>query len=98
MTPSAGGGQPLLQARGLRKAFGPQVVLDDLDLEVEQGECVVLIGGSGSGTPGRPGSPGTGAGDGSGTLGGVAGPGIGWSGMAGPGISIRALLAAERST
>jgi polar amino acid transport system ATP-binding protein len=39
----------LLEARGLRKVFGPQVVLDDLDLVVEQGECVVLIGGSGSG-------------------------------------------------
>ncbi|GAB2590986.1 amino acid ABC transporter ATP-binding protein [Microlunatus antarcticus] len=41
--------QPLLSAQGLRKAFGPQVVLDGLDLEVGAGECVVLIGGSGSG-------------------------------------------------
>ena len=39
----------LLQARGLRKVFGDQVVLDDLDLTVERGGCVVLIGGSGSG-------------------------------------------------
>ncbi|WP_375430221.1 amino acid ABC transporter ATP-binding protein [uncultured Friedmanniella sp.] len=39
----------LLEARGLRKAFGDQLVLDGLDLSVEAGECVVLIGGSGSG-------------------------------------------------
>jgi polar amino acid transport system ATP-binding protein len=39
----------LLEARGLRKAFGNNVVLDGLDLTVDQGECVVLIGGSGSG-------------------------------------------------
>ena len=48
-TPSTGSGDLLLEARGLRKTFGAQVVLDQLDLEVEQGECVVLIGGSGSG-------------------------------------------------
>ena len=40
---------PLLQAKGLRKSFGPQLVLDGLDLEVDAGDCVVLIGGSGSG-------------------------------------------------
>jgi polar amino acid transport system ATP-binding protein len=39
----------LLEARGLRKSFGAQLVLDGLDLEVEAGQCVVLIGGSGSG-------------------------------------------------
>ncbi|WP_281351026.1 amino acid ABC transporter ATP-binding protein [Microlunatus speluncae] len=39
----------LLRATGLRKAFGSQVVLDGLDLDVAEGECVVLIGGSGSG-------------------------------------------------
>ncbi|CAA9299692.1 MAG: ABC transporter, ATP-binding protein (cluster 3, basic aa/glutamine/opines) [uncultured Friedmanniella sp.] len=56
MSPSTGSGSgpgrpgvALLQARGLRKVFGAQVVLDDLDLDVQQGECVVLIGGSGSG-------------------------------------------------
>jgi polar amino acid transport system ATP-binding protein len=47
--PSTSSGHGLLQARGLRKVFGSQVVLDDLDLDVEAGECVVLIGGSGSG-------------------------------------------------
>ena len=40
---------PLLQATGLRKSFGSQLVLDGLDLEVDAGDCVVLIGGSGSG-------------------------------------------------
>ena len=40
---------PLLRATGLRKSFGPQLVLDGLDLEVDAGDCVVLIGGSGSG-------------------------------------------------
>jgi polar amino acid transport system ATP-binding protein len=40
---------PLLQARGLRKSFGSALVLDGLDLEVDAGGCVVLIGGSGSG-------------------------------------------------
>jgi polar amino acid transport system ATP-binding protein len=39
----------LLEARGLRKAFGSNVVLDGVDLTVDTGECVVLIGGSGSG-------------------------------------------------
>ena len=42
-------GPPLLEARGLRKSFGEQVVLDGLDLSVDAGACVVLIGGSGSG-------------------------------------------------
>ena len=39
----------LLEAHGLRKSFGAQLVLDGLDLHVDTGECVVLIGGSGSG-------------------------------------------------
>ncbi len=49
MSRSTGSGQALLEARGLRKSFGDQLVLDGLDLEVEAGQCVVLIGGSGSG-------------------------------------------------
>ncbi|GAA2741389.1 amino acid ABC transporter ATP-binding protein [Terrabacter aerolatus] len=40
---------PLLSVRGLRKSFGDNVVLDDVDLDVQPGECVVLIGASGSG-------------------------------------------------
>lgn len=39
----------LLSARGLRKSFGTNVVLRDVDLDVEVGQCVVLIGASGSG-------------------------------------------------
>lgn len=39
----------LLSIRHVRKAFGLNVVLDDLSLDVEQGQCVALIGASGSG-------------------------------------------------
>jgi polar amino acid transport system ATP-binding protein len=39
----------LLSLRGVRKAYGDNVVLDDFGLEVSEGECVVLIGASGSG-------------------------------------------------
>ena len=49
MSPATSPAAPLLEATGLRKTFGPNVVLDGLDLAVEEGECVVLIGGSGSG-------------------------------------------------
>ena len=34
---------------GVAKAFGPKVVLDGVDLTVEPGESLVIIGGSGSG-------------------------------------------------
>ena len=40
---------PLLAVRGLRKSFGKSVVLADLDLEVREHTCTVLIGASGSG-------------------------------------------------
>lgn len=42
-------GQPVLSIRGLRKAFGSHVVLRDLDLDVAEHSCTVLIGASGSG-------------------------------------------------
>ena len=35
--------------KGINKAFGPKVVLDGLDLEVETGKSLVIIGGSGTG-------------------------------------------------
>ncbi len=35
--------------RGVRKAFGEQVVLDGIDLDVADGEVITLIGASGSG-------------------------------------------------
>jgi len=38
-----------LKISGLTKAFGKKRVLDGLDLEVRQGECLVVFGGSGSG-------------------------------------------------
>jgi polar amino acid transport system ATP-binding protein len=44
-----GGPTPLLSIRGVRKAFGPHVVLDDLSLDVDAHRVVVLIGASGSG-------------------------------------------------
>jgi polar amino acid transport system ATP-binding protein len=40
---------PLLQVHALRKAFGSNVVLDGLCLDVDPHEVVVLIGASGSG-------------------------------------------------
>ena len=40
---------PLLSVRGVRKAFGDHVVLDDLSLDVYSHKVVVLIGASGSG-------------------------------------------------
>jgi polar amino acid transport system ATP-binding protein len=40
---------PLLRVAGLRKAFGRNVVLDDLSLDVAAHDVVVLIGASGSG-------------------------------------------------
>jgi phospholipid/cholesterol/gamma-HCH transport system ATP-binding protein len=38
-----------IEVRGLKKSFGPKVVLDGLDLDVGVGESVVVIGGSGTG-------------------------------------------------
>ena len=39
----------LLECRDVRKVFGPAVVLDDLDLDVDEHQVVALIGASGSG-------------------------------------------------
>lgn len=44
--PAAG---PLLRVRGLRKTYGDKVVLDDIDLDVDPGDVICLIGSSGSG-------------------------------------------------
>jgi sulfonate transport system ATP-binding protein len=38
-----------VQVRGLSRSFGPEQVLDDLDLDLAPGEFVALIGRSGSG-------------------------------------------------
>ncbi|HEY0619543.1 MAG TPA: amino acid ABC transporter ATP-binding protein [Kribbella sp.] len=39
----------LLSIRDVRKSFGSNLVLDGFSLEVDEGDCVVLIGASGSG-------------------------------------------------
>src|SRR5262245_36137864 len=40
---------PLIQFRGVRKAFGPKTVYADLDLDIYAGESLTIIGGSGVG-------------------------------------------------
>ena len=42
-------GLPLVRIRGLGKSFGLHRVLDDIDLDVREGEVTVLLGPSGSG-------------------------------------------------
>jgi phospholipid/cholesterol/gamma-HCH transport system ATP-binding protein len=38
-----------VELRGVKKRFGPKVVLDGLDLTIEKGQSLVVIGGSGTG-------------------------------------------------
>jgi len=38
-----------IEIKNLRKAFGKKVVLDGVDVEIKQGESLVVIGGSGTG-------------------------------------------------
>lgn len=38
-----------IRVRGVRNQFGTQVVHDQLDLDVRQGEILCVIGGSGTG-------------------------------------------------
>jgi len=40
---------PAIRIRGLKTAFGPKVIHQDLDLEVRRGEVLGLVGGSGTG-------------------------------------------------
>jgi phospholipid/cholesterol/gamma-HCH transport system ATP-binding protein len=42
-------GTPLFVVRGLTKAYQDRVVLDGLDFDVHSGECLVIMGRSGSG-------------------------------------------------
>lgn len=42
-------GEPIIRVRGLVTKFGPQVVHDNLDLDVYRGEILALVGGSGTG-------------------------------------------------
>lgn len=43
------GQQPLVQLRGVTKAFGSVVAVDNIDLDIYQGELFCLLGGSGCG-------------------------------------------------
>ncbi len=49
MTANTPGDDVLVRLRGIRKAFGANVVLDGVDLDVRAGEVLVLLGPSGSG-------------------------------------------------
>lgn len=40
---------PIIRLRGIRNQFGPQVVHDNLDLDIWRGEVVGIVGGSGTG-------------------------------------------------
>jgi phospholipid/cholesterol/gamma-HCH transport system ATP-binding protein len=42
-------GKPKIELRNVKKRFGPKVVLDGIDLVVNEGDSLVIIGGSGSG-------------------------------------------------
>jgi phospholipid/cholesterol/gamma-HCH transport system ATP-binding protein len=47
--PAAESAVPKIQIRGLTKVFGDKVVLDGIDLDIQKGESMLVIGGSGSG-------------------------------------------------
>src|SRR5690606_3491267 len=40
---------PVVEVRGLKSAFGDRVIHDDLNLTVNRGEILAVVGGSGSG-------------------------------------------------
>jgi phospholipid/cholesterol/gamma-HCH transport system ATP-binding protein len=42
-------GKPKIELRGVKKRFGPKIVLDGVDLAINEGDSLVIIGGSGSG-------------------------------------------------
>jgi phospholipid/cholesterol/gamma-HCH transport system ATP-binding protein len=42
-------GEPIIQFKKVKKAFGPKVIYDGLDLEIRAGESLTIIGGSGVG-------------------------------------------------
>ena len=42
-------GKPKIELRGVKKRFGPKIVLDGIDIVVNEGDSLVIIGGSGSG-------------------------------------------------
>jgi phospholipid/cholesterol/gamma-HCH transport system ATP-binding protein len=42
-------GEPIIEVKGLKNAFGEQIVHEGLDLEVRRGEIIGVVGGSGTG-------------------------------------------------
>ena len=42
-------GKPIISVRGLHNSFGDQVIHDGVDLEVQRGEILGVVGGSGTG-------------------------------------------------
>lgn len=46
---AAAPGEVLFRVRGLRKAYGENVVLDGVDFDIRAGECLAIMGRSGSG-------------------------------------------------
>ena len=40
---------PKIELKGVKKRFGPKIVLDGIDLTIHPGESIVIIGGSGTG-------------------------------------------------
>jgi ABC-type polar amino acid transport system ATPase subunit len=49
VAPDARGDGPLIRLESVRKSFGDNLVLDEVDLDVAAGEALVIIGRSGSG-------------------------------------------------
>ena len=47
--PHPGTTTPIITVRGLRNAFGEQVIHEGLDLDVRRGEIIGVVGGSGTG-------------------------------------------------
>jgi polar amino acid transport system ATP-binding protein len=48
-SPSSAGAAPIVELQGLRKSYGDHEVLKGIDLSVQRGEVIALIGKSGSG-------------------------------------------------
>jgi len=48
-SPTSANGEPFIQFRGVRKAFGPKVVYQHLDLNIRRGKALAIVGGSGVG-------------------------------------------------
>lgn len=42
-------GEPIIEIEGLKTGFGSQVIHDDLDLTINKGEIIGIVGGSGTG-------------------------------------------------